>query len=186
MAHIVAACIFWSLLIFGRASSLSVKPPYLDPKTTKATLGGLVYVSGNQNVSGRFQFSSPEESDWVNIVISMRGLLQFNQTEGFAYHVHEHAVVDGNCSSALGHFKVLTPKPSCKSEVPDYCQPAELAIRHGNLPGLVDVFTLRYNDNAIELTGPNSIIGKSVVIHGANKTRLACGNIDTWTPGAKA
>jgi hypothetical protein len=85
----------------------------------------------------------------------------------------------------------------------------EFPTRHGNLPGLVDVFTLRINDNLIDLTGPNSIIGKSIVVHGANLTRLACGesfhstslldycdsehsfifrsgNIEPWTPGAKA
>ncbi|KAA1103466.1 hypothetical protein PGT21_018702 [Puccinia graminis f. sp. tritici] len=186
MAHTIATYIFWSLLIVGQAFSLSVTSPNLSLKATKATQGAIVHISGKKNVSGLFQFSSPEDSEWVNMVISMRGLLQFNLTDGFAYHVHEHPVVDGNCSTALLHYKVPTPKPSCTSEIKNYCQPAEFPTRHGNLPGLVDVFTLRINDNLIDLTGPNSIIGKSIVVHGANLTRLACGNIEPWTPGAKA
>jgi len=186
MAHPIAVYIFWSFLFLGLASSFQpATSQHLDSKSTKATQGAAAQVSGKQNVTGLFQFSSPEQSDWVNIVISMRGLLQYNRTEGFAFHIHEHAVVDNDCSSTLGHFHVLKTKPSCTSQVANYCQPGELSLRHGNLPGLVDVFTARYNDNALELTGDDSIVGRSIVIHGANMTRVACGNIETWTPGSQ-
>ncbi|KNZ51940.1 uncharacterized protein VP01_3756g2 [Puccinia sorghi] len=186
MSNLMSPCIFWSLLFLGLAASFQVvNSEQLHSKNSKATQGAVAHVSGKQDVIGTFQFSSSEESDWVNIVISMRGLLQYNLTEGFAFHIHEHPVVDNNCSSTLGHFHILNTKPSCTSQVPNYCQPGELSARHGNLPGLVDVFTERYNDNALELTGANSIIGRSIVIHGANMSRIACGSIESWIPGSQ-
>ncbi|KAI9617882.1 hypothetical protein H4Q26_012747 [Puccinia striiformis f. sp. tritici PST-130] len=83
MAHTVSVFILCSLLLLGHAFALSNTPNKLRNKATEATLGGIARIHGNLNVSGLFQFSAPEESDWVNMVISMRGLLQFNQTDGF-------------------------------------------------------------------------------------------------------
>lgn len=176
-----------ALLSQGLCQSAGSSSSTSNSSATAATLGAIAYISGPNGVSGRFQFSSPENSEWVNMVISMSGMLQYNRTDGFPYHVHEQPISsDGNCSSALGHFKSSETRPACQSTIPNYCQEAELSLRHGNLPGEVDIFTLRYNDNAIYLQGSNSIVGKSIVIHGANMSRIACGNLESWVPGNTA
>ncbi|PLW15180.1 hypothetical protein PCANC_12860 [Puccinia coronata f. sp. avenae] len=186
MVHAFAAYLFLGLMVLGRASSLSMDSRQLSSKTSQPISGGAARISGARDVSGLFLFSSVQGSDWVSLNITMRGLLQYNrQAEGFAFHVHEHPVVNGDCASTLGHYKVLKTKPSCNSQVANYCQPAELALRHGNLPGNMNAFSWRLYDNAVELTGPDSIVGRSIVVHGANMSRIACGNIASWTLGTK-
>ncbi|KAA1070775.1 hypothetical protein PGT21_023681 [Puccinia graminis f. sp. tritici] len=95
----------------------------------------------------------------------------------------------GIAQTALLHYKVPTPKPSCTSgnQKITVNQPSSQRVM-GNLPGLVDVFTLRINDNLIDLTGPNSIIGKSIVVHWCEPDSTCMRQhrtLDPWRQGLK-
>ncbi|KIO24893.1 hypothetical protein M407DRAFT_25753, partial [Tulasnella calospora MUT 4182] len=101
----------------------------------------------------------------------------------FLYHIHTNPVgQERNCTTALGHLDPLhlTDSLVCDPAFPQYCQEGDLSGKHGKLngtsSGAIDTFS--YEDDYIRWFPQDlSILGRSVVIHSANKTRLACGDI---------
>jgi len=122
------------------------------------------------------------------------GVVHFEQTGGevkltgsisgldagqHGFHVHEFGDNTNGCVSAGGHFN------------PDSCThgaPTD-AVRHvGDLGNVVagddKVANVNITDNVISLTGPNSIIGRTVVVHagiddlgkGGHEQSLTTGN----------
>lgn len=89
------------------------------------------------------------------------------------FHVHQVgdcSAADG--SSAGGHFKPTQTEPSSKVEA------ADLGKLKADSKGKAH---LTFKDKLLQLSGPDSIIGHSVVIHASNSpARVACGVIQAW------
>ncbi|CAE6432364.1 unnamed protein product [Rhizoctonia solani] len=107
----------------------------------------------------------------------------------FAYHIHTNPISpDGNCTKALAHHDPLnvTEGLICDPAFPQYCQTGDLSGKHGKLNGTTDgkIATFGYSDEYLRFfPETHSLLGRSIVIHSSNKTRLACGNITSFLDG---
>lgn len=144
-------------------------------------------LKGASNVNGRVVFSLQPGSNSVAVNVSINGLNVYNSTASYAYHIHTNFISsDGNCSSALGHLDPLNATDAlvCNPEFPQYCEEGDLAGRHGKLNGSLPVLNISYVDNYLRFwPQPFSILGRSIVLHAPNSTRIACGNITSAVDG---
>ncbi|KAB8339158.1 hypothetical protein FH972_022095 [Carpinus fangiana] len=113
----------------------------------------------------------------------------------FIYHIHTHTVPkleDGslNCTAALTHLDPYDrgETPKCDSSKPESCQVGDLSGKHGAIPmGHEGVYTTTFTDAYISTyagskddAAARAFVGsaRSVVVHLANKTRIACANLE--------
>lgn len=143
-----------------------------------------VHATDGGNPIGTVTFEKVSEGVKVHAEVS--GL----QEGKHGFHIHQY----GDCTaedqtSAGGHYNPYEMEHGAPTD----------SVRHmgdmGNLP--VDAEgsgTLDYIDSVIELNGPNSIIGRAVIIHGGSDDftsqpsgaagpRMACGVIGVTNPG---
>lgn len=134
-------------------------------------------TAGN-NVSGTITFTETKKG--VRVVADIQGL-----TPGkHGFHIHEF----GDCSSADGMSAGGHYNPEGKS----HGAPMDMSRHMGDMGNIVADESgkahLQYTDAVIKLNGPNSIIGKSVIVHkgmddlksqpsGNAGPRVACGVI---------
>lgn len=173
------------VLVLGAGSlGISAQTPAAGKSATasaamaaKAT--AKVSPTANQTARGEVTFTA--EADGVHVVGSFSGLV-FGE---HGFHVHEK----GDCSapdgtSAGGHFNPATQPHAAR----------DAAARHvGDLGNLkADPYGLArvdFVDKTLSLSGPNSIIGKAVIVHekaddfttqptGNAGARHACGVIE--------
>ncbi|RKP26585.1 superoxide dismutase, partial [Syncephalis pseudoplumigaleata] len=99
------------------------------------------------------------------------------------YHVHKMPVPsDGNCTATGGH---LDPHgrngTTCTSTTLDQCEVGDLSGKFGKIEvrdkGARAALPFIFEDPTLPMSGENSIIGRSVVVHAPNGTRIGCGNI---------
>jgi len=162
------------VLVLGAGSlGLSAQAPPAAKATVKLA------PTANQTARGEVTFTA--ESGGVHVVGSFSGLVYGEH----GFHVHEK----GDCSapdgtSAGGHFNPATQPHAAR----------EATARHvGDLGNLkADPYGLArvdFVDKTLSLSGPNSIIGKAVIIHekaddfttqptGNAGARQACGVIE--------
>ncbi|KAG8977416.1 hypothetical protein FRC05_001814 [Tulasnella sp. 425] len=101
----------------------------------------------------------------------------------YMYHIHTNPVpADGNCTSTQGHLDPLavTDNVTCNPDTPEYCEEGDLSGKHGKLNGTADgsIDAFGFTDEFLRFwPEPLSILGRSIVFHDRNKTRIACGNI---------
>jgi superoxide dismutase, Cu-Zn family len=171
------------VLVLGAGSlGLSAQaPPAGKSATAAAGATATVKLAPTANQTARGEVTFTAESGGVHVVGSLSGLVYGEH----GFHVHEK----GDCSapdgtSAGGHFNPAT-KPHAGREAPE---------RHaGDLGNLkADPYGLArvdFVDTTLSLSGPNSIIGKAVIVHekaddfktqptGNAGARLACGVIE--------
>ncbi|XP_023190475.1 uncharacterized protein LOC102220097 [Xiphophorus maculatus] len=109
------------------------------------------------------------------------------------YHVHILPIIVGSsdpCSNAniLGHFNPLawntSSSPSPGAGTVDQYEIGDISGKFGMLTGQND-FQRVYMDPNMPLTGPYSIMGRSVVVHYTNESRMVCADVlpDTYTDG---
>jgi Cu-Zn family superoxide dismutase len=172
------------VLVLGTGSlGLSAQAPTAGKSASAAATAAKATVklapTANQTARGEVTFTA--EAGGVHVVGSFSGLV-FGE---HGFHVHEK----GDCSapdgtSAGGHFNPAT-KPHAAREA---------AERHaGDLGNLkADPYGLArvdFVDATLSLSGPNSIIGKAVIVHekaddfktqptGNAGARFACGVIE--------
>lgn len=99
---------------------------------------------------------------------------------GKGWHVHENPKpANGDCAGTGGHWNPRAVNatnnpayaPKCATSPAD-CEVGDLWGRMGALTA-----TLKKTDKFVKVTGPESIIGKSLVIHKTDGTRWACCDI---------
>ncbi|XP_031720508.1 uncharacterized protein cusr [Anarrhichthys ocellatus] len=148
-------------------------------RVPKASLGSWF---GNQIPGGQVRFSQavPQGPTTINV-----SLINLNALAG-GYHVHILPVKPGSanpCSNAniLGHYNPLVVNAS-NSPIPgagtvDQYEIGDLGGKFGTLNGL-NQSEVVYMDPDMPLTGPYSIVGRSMVIHySTNGSRMRCANI---------
>lgn len=107
----------------------------------------------------------------------------------YSYHIHTNPVsADGNCTSTKGHLDPLTVTDAvtCNPDDPSYCEEGDLSGKHGKMNGTTEgtVSAFGYTDDFLRFWPEQlSILGRSIVIHDRNKTRIACGNITSILDG---
>ncbi|KAK7930129.1 hypothetical protein WMY93_006524 [Mugilogobius chulae] len=149
-------------------------------QTPKASLGTW-YGPGTSNGQIQFAQSLPQGPTMVNV-----SLTDLNSQAG-GYHVHVLPIPPGQsnpCSDANihGHFNPLnwnsSSSPDPGTGTLDQYEVGDLSGKFGMLTGrdkLQDVFS----DATLPLSGPYSIVGRSVVVHYTNGSRMRCANITT-------
>uniref|UniRef100_A0A0S1MK79 superoxide dismutase n=1 Tax=Phakopsora pachyrhizi TaxID=170000 RepID=A0A0S1MK79_PHAPC len=143
-------------------------------------------LNGAYGVSGQISFTLIPTTEEVAVKISVKGLMAINSTAQFGYHIHTNPISsDGNCSSALGHLDPLqvTDAVVCNGTA-RLCQIGDLSGRNGKLPGKQSVANVSYTDKFLRFwPQPFTLLGRSIVIHAPNTTRIACGNITSVVDG---
>lgn len=147
----------------------------------------VLYPTLNSNVKGTVRFEATPQGAKVDA--NLRGL----EPGPHGFHIHEF----GDCSSTDGesagaHFNPSNAKHGGPTD----------AVRHdGDLGNIIadnqGVARLQLSDVKIALAGPETIIGRAMVVHekaddlksdpsGNSGTRIACGVIGIANPEAKA
>jgi len=152
--------------------------------TARALVTGL-------GIEAHVEFSGSDDGSATFVKVRvLSGLIPDLSPDGqFLYHVHTNPVPsDGNCTLTFGHLDPLnvTESITCDSSFPQYCQEGDLSGKHGLLNGTtsgsLDAFG--YSDGYLRFYPADfSLLGRSVVIHSSNLTRLACGNITSGIDG---
>ncbi|TNN57529.1 Cell surface Cu-only superoxide dismutase 5 [Liparis tanakae] len=148
-------------------------------RTVTASLGSWF---GAQIPGGQVRFSQavPQRPTTINV-----NLTNLNSLAG-GYHVHILPIKPGStnpCSNAniLGHYNPLavntSNNPAAGVGTTDQYEIGDLGGKFGTLHGLNQSEAV-YMDPAMPLTGPYSIVGRSLVIHySANSSRMRCADI---------
>ncbi|KAI7869549.1 superoxide dismutase [Spinellus fusiger] len=115
-------------------------------------------IRGDSPVKGVILFSQETENGPTTVEVEIRGL-----TEGkHGFHIHEFGDNTNGCTSAGPHFN-----PHGKT----HGAPEDEERHAGDLGNVVadknGDATLKITDNHVKLIGPQSIIGRTVVVHAA-------------------
>lgn len=131
-------------------------------------------------VSGKVEFLQQTKYDITNIEVSVEGLVGAG-----GYHIHlapvqEYLEFPCEDSTLYGHFnpRNVNPQTSPTHGTPDQYETGDLSGKFGFLDNKTTVVS-SYNDSTITLFGPESIIGRSIVIHKRLKNRRwVCSSIE--------
>ncbi|XP_061577430.1 uncharacterized protein cusr [Cololabis saira] len=137
--------------------------------------------SGHRLPRGQVIFSQelPQGPTTMNM-----SLLNLNSQAG-GYHVHMLPLIPGSaepCSSAdiMGHFNPLawntSKSPSPGAGTADQYEIGDISGKFGMLYDKDDLLVV-CEDPDMPLTGPYSIVGRSLVVHYANGSRMTCADI---------
>ncbi|XP_042605270.1 uncharacterized protein LOC109064071 [Cyprinus carpio] len=126
----------------------------------------------------RFSQDSPQGPTILNI--SFTGL---NARAG-GYHIHVLPIKSTQepCSDTniMGHFNPFSvnaaSSPTPGNGTVDQYEIGDISGKFGDLTGQNN-FQNQYMDGNMPLSGPNSIIGRSLVIHYTNTSRMRCANV---------
>ena len=138
-------------------------------------------------VRGTIQFYQQDDCSPVTIDVNLQGLDQY-EGEMWGWHVHERpinwALLEQNpCSleNVGDHYDPLNVASNenytqnCADD-PEECEVGDLVGRHGTLKH--DQSFYWFSDEQLNLYGPHSIIGRSLVIHRTHGFRYTCANIE--------
>ncbi len=138
----------------------------------------ILYPTQGNNVSGTITFTQTDKG--VKVIADIQGLSQGKH----GFHIHEF----GDCSSADGTSAGGHFNPDAKQ----HGAPMSMSRHMGDMGNLEADESgkahLEYLDTVIRLNGPNTIIGKSIIVHkgeddlktqpsGNSGPRVACGVI---------
>lgn len=153
-------------------------------RTPKASLGTWFGPGESQ---GQIWFSESVPQGPTTINVSLTNL----KSQAGGYHVHLLPIMSGSrhpCSdeNIHGHFNSLdwniTDSPSPGMGTLDQYEVGDLSGKFGMLTGKND-YQDTFTDAHLPLTGPYSIVGRSVVIHYTNGSRMRCADIEADTDG---
>jgi Cu/Zn superoxide dismutase len=139
-----------------------------------------VAVFKMNGVTGEIRFTQ----DFIGGPTMLRVTLSGLARNAKQYHVHERAIdrilsLTEACSAASvgGHWNPLqVPLGVCNSSQPSSCEAGDISGKYGDLSDKL-FHNAAYNDSSLDLSGPNSIVGRSIVIHDKTGARWACANI---------
>jgi superoxide dismutase, Cu-Zn family len=122
---------------------------------TKSAIAVLV-AGNNSNVTGTVKFT--QEADGVRVEVDVKGLTPGSH----GFHVHEKGDLSKpDLTSAGGHFNPEGHKHAARTDSERHV--GDLGNLEANADGHASV---NFVDPQIQLSGPHSIIGRAVIIHG--------------------
>ncbi|KAH7385340.1 superoxide dismutase [Phaeosphaeria sp. MPI-PUGE-AT-0046c] len=154
----------------GDAMVVSNNPPM-------ASYVAMFMPNGMKKLRGMVTAMSGKGGKGVDFNLMVMGLPE----EGgpFSFHLHDQPVpMNGNCTATLAHLDPYQrgQTPACDMAMPQTCEVGDLSGKHGKIMGMeaMKKFTDMY---ASLVPGMGAFFGnRSIVIHYANSTRLACAN----------
>ncbi|CAD6569831.1 MAG: hypothetical protein ASARMPREDX12_003087 [Alectoria sarmentosa] len=155
----------------GNAAITQNNPTCITYNATLPSTGSIHgYVSATANTNGTGVF--------FNVYLSG---LPSESLGPFLYHIHDQPVpADGNCTATEAHLDpyIRGEIPPCDNTQPETCQVGDLTGKHGNVT--ISPFAAQYSDLYVSTqAGLGSFLGnRSINIHSANTTRLACANFE--------
>ncbi|KAG9046164.1 hypothetical protein FS837_004959 [Tulasnella sp. UAMH 9824] len=148
-------------------------------------------VTGH-DIEARFEFWGRTDGTGTFVKVEVLKGLTVNKGDfhgPYGYHIHTNPVgKERDCAKALAHLDPLEVTESliCDPAFPEYCQEGDLSGKHGKFNGTTTgaIETFGYTDDYLRFFPEDlSILGRSIVIHASNKTRLACGDIISTLDG---
>jgi len=125
---------------------------------TAATIQGVCTLQpdGGSGVTGSVQFSQTNE---LNAPVVYTGSVMGLKDGNHGFHIHQSGDISKGCASAGPHFNPYNRTHGAPSD----------SERHvgdlGNIASSGGVAHVQGTDGLIQLSGPNSIIGRAVVVH---------------------
>ncbi|EME50180.1 hypothetical protein DOTSEDRAFT_144838 [Dothistroma septosporum NZE10] len=170
-----------SNITFGLVAILPLAFAGAAPKVTNEP-AGTQYVAtlpNTKSTTGTVMIGSGPGGNGASIQVSISGL----PTEGgpFLYHIHEKSVDStGNCSTAGGHLDPYgNGGTGCNTSDQASCEVGDLSGKHGKMQA--PSFSANYIDDYISVKPSAddmaSVMGRSIVVHFANKTAITCANL---------
>ncbi|KAG9525706.1 Cu,Zn superoxide dismutase-like protein, partial [Aureobasidium melanogenum] len=185
----VAAIAVLASAVTAQSDTTPVTGKLGDATVQKNNPAGVAYIaslnpSSKSNISGTVLALTSSDNVGVNFQIALTGL----PAEGgpFLYHIHDYPVPsDGNCTSTGAHVDPFLrgEDPPCNASAPATCQVGDLSGKHGKPTNMT--FSATYVDQYVStVPGNGAFMGnRSIVVHYANKTRIACANFVDYTNG---
>jgi Cu/Zn superoxide dismutase len=132
---------------------------------------------------GTITFTHKKNATEINL--NFQSLPEITGESPYAWHIHVNPVDStGNCNSTGFHLDPAGLNPNESN--PNYkcdpnnaaatCEVGDLSGKFGKLHA--DQKFYKFLDPTLHLNGKNGIIGRSIVFHLANDTRIACANIN--------
>jgi len=146
---------------------------------------GAIAVFAMQGVSGTIRFSQSSVGGTTTVRLDLSGL----NANAKQYHIHVNPInsslpTASSCSAASvgGHFKNQI-KSTCNPAQPETCEYGDLSGKFEELTGLSSIAKEYTTSGAyLPLSGADSIIGRSIVIHDTTGARWVCANIVAYSP----
>ncbi|KAK1166676.1 hypothetical protein AOXY_G13384 [Acipenser oxyrinchus oxyrinchus] len=197
----------WNLPLFGRNSIVGRSVVIHHPNSSRLLCGTIGYPGNVMTavavlkgpVVGRIMFNqlkSNPDSDLTLFLELSYGNSLSPATNNHNWHAHEYPISSETdfdidvCQSTKGHynpFKVDTNDtnyyPNCNPDSPFACEVGDFSSKHMAISLTSRVGTVHtkffFTDTTAGLSGITSVLGRSLVIHGADKagSRLSCANI---------
>ncbi|KAK3509936.1 hypothetical protein QTP70_023768 [Hemibagrus guttatus] len=162
-------------------------PNQINPRIACANITLLRFPSartgswhGSGTSGGNVTFFQLSPQGPTNIHVSLTNL----EAKAGGYHVHLLPIKSGAeaCSNEniMGHFNPygvnISMSPSPGNGTVDQYEIGDISGKFGDLADQ-NQFENHYKDSNMPLSGPNSIIGRSLVIHYRNGSRMQCADI---------
>ncbi|KAI5960610.1 uncharacterized protein KGF55_004503 [Candida pseudojiufengensis] len=166
---------FLFILLFTKLS-ISNKAPKIKKNPQNIVAIADFPFGGNREIQGNIVFTT--RGKYVNVHVDMTG---FPKDSGpFYYHIHERSVPEnGNCEACGLHFNPYHADTNCLDQKHDgYCQIGDLSGKHGLINSTC--FEFKFTDPYLSLNkrSKSYIVGKSIVFHYPNMTKIACADIE--------
>lgn len=193
----MALLVDWNLPMFGN-NSIVGRSVVLSQTNGEAWACSTIRLGGvatratavfRRGVIGRIMFQQTWNDPYSEVSIYMElSHGSHNVSRGHNWHIHNfllHSESD-SCTNAGGHFNPYNVpvnenySTECTLGHPLWCEAGDYASKHQPISFLSpDPARYVFTDASTSLSGPDSIIGRSLVVHGADgaSTRVACANI---------
>lgn len=167
-----------ALALGASPASKNSDSPYNSEAVAKFPSGGSSSVEGEVSFTG-------QKNGSVSVHVELSGL---PSTGGpLLYHIHQAPVPsNGSCAATLAHFNPNGGSTACANQTDtSYCELGDLSGKWGKIKDTT--FDVTYIEPFLSLNPSNPYYfadGKrSITIHYANTTRIACANITLTNKG---
>merc|ERR1719505_347707 len=138
---------------------------------TKMALHAVCKLEGS--ITGTINFSQNAEGS-THVTGEVSGL----SAGSHGFHIHQYGDYTGGCASTGGHFNPQGKTHGGPSDENRHAGDLGNIVAGEDGKAVVDI-----TDNQIPLTGPNSIVGRAVVVHAGEDDLGKGGHDDSLTTG---